>query len=166
MELFRELRLRKTHVGSERCLGVPPWSLVSISFPSCGSVHTLLGSSISTCNYAADFWYICCPPASATTVLFCQSFPNAVLTEVSPFSSSPFAFALFSWHPASVLSSGVTQSLHNVQKRKILVILLHSFCKGMNSHTMRQTAALLCILVAFYIIRVALSNAPHTVFIW
>lgn len=100
--------------------GVPPWSLASISFPSYCSVQALLGNCISTCHYTADFCCICCPPASATTVLFCHSFPNAVLTEVSPFSSSPFASALFSWYPASVLSSGVTQSLHNVQKKEDL----------------------------------------------
>lgn len=93
----RRMRLRKT-CRLREVSGVPPWSLVSISFPNYWSVPTLLGNSISTCHYTTD---TCCPPASAMTVLFCQSFPNALLTDVSPFSSSPFA--LFSWYPASVL---------------------------------------------------------------
>ena len=125
MELFRQMRLTDT-CRLREVSGVPPWSLGFLAFPNYGSVHTLFGNSISMCYYTADLWYVCWPPASATTVLFCQSFLNAVLTEVSPFSSSSFAFALFSWYPASVLSSGVTQSLHNVPERKILVILLRS----------------------------------------
>lgn len=133
MGLFRD-EAKKDTCRLREVPGLPPWSLVSTSFPNYGSVHTQLGNSITMCHYTTDFSYICCPPASATTVLFCQSFSDAVLTEVSPFSSSPFAFALFSWYPTSVLSSGVTWSLHNVQRRKILVILLRSFRRHELSH--------------------------------
>lgn len=139
--------------------GIPPWDLRSRSFPDYGSVHTLLGNSISMCHYTADFWYICCPPASATIVLLWQSFLNAMLTELSPFSSSPDAFALFSWYPALFLSSSITHSLHNVQKKGRSWLFCCLVCKGINFHTMRQTAALLCILMAFEIVCVALSTA-------
>lgn len=106
--------------------GVPPWSLGSISLPNYGNAHTLLGNSTSMCYYTTDFWYICCPPASATTVLFCQSFPNAVLTEVSPFSSSPFALpcSADTQHQFSQVASLRACTMR--KKRKISLILLQS----------------------------------------
>lgn len=124
-------------------IGVSPWGLGSILFPNYGSVHILLGNSTSTCHYTADLRYVRFPPASTTTVLFCQGFPNAVLTAISPFSSSPFA--LFSWCPASVLSSVVTRSLHNVQRRRILVILPRS----LQRHKLPYSEADRCVTLHF-----------------